>query len=186
MDGLGRAAGRLGTLAVLATVLFTVVTMSEAQWPRTTSDWDGAYDRQSGVSARYPANWAVQRFGRHCMRGGPGFIVSNAPGLAFARAEIPNGCTTAWDMRGAPESLAAVEVAEFYSPFTDSRWTDMPLSLRAARTFTVVDDITSRVLSVHRGRRVYFVHAYFGPKAPPRDEALAERVVASVRFTSQS
>ncbi len=145
-----------------------------------------------GWSLRYPASWRTQEYNDLCGHGEDertiGVLVSNVRHL-FRHPEIPNGCTSAWDMRGLPSDLVVVEFGKVSSRGEDNDGgrSPLPLSLEAAKTmgneglarYGVPD--TGYHVPVTVGNVPHALHAWMGEDASAADRGIAERIVASIR-----
>jgi hypothetical protein len=72
----------------------------------------------AGLELRIPPSWSHRHLGVHCVRAGPGVLVSNLDAGAFKRAAPlrHGGCTTRWDVQGVPSTFVLVDLSQFDYP----------------------------------------------------------------------
>lgn len=95
------------SLGVLSTCS-TGYRYAEYQWPTIPAS----------LELRIPPAWSARRLEVHCVRSGPGVLVSNLDATSFAR-DVPTalgGCTTRWEVEGAPRHFVLVDVSRFQIP----------------------------------------------------------------------
>jgi hypothetical protein len=143
----------------------------------------------SGIALDRPDGWAIQTFGRYCMRVGPGLLVSNVARHRFRNIETPTSCTNGWDLSGLPKGFVLLDASFMAYPLrvSDTAETRMPLSLSRFRKRPSADyggcgKCARSVFGVVRGRRVYTVRVWLGSEASADDRRELEHVVRTLRF----
>ncbi|MDP9402425.1 MAG: hypothetical protein M3P85_03660 [Actinomycetota bacterium] len=152
--------------------------------------WVAATDPALNWHFEHPRAWMVQRFFRQCRVAASGTIVTNLDrSLHFA--DVPKGCTTAWDLSDVPGDFVAVQMSHLVGgpavAGDDGGDTPFPLSLDQAEPGPPPPGghpaaPASRSIQVSiAGDGRYVVRVWTGPEASPEDVERAERVVASIR-----
>ena len=153
------------------------------------SSWRTHSDSQIGWSLRYPARWHLQVDGPdENVCNGDTVVVINLD-ADLHHPEIGEGsCTGAWDMRELRSNFVIVqlEVPVDVTPGSMLSQQSTPLSLDEARKghriaeFGVPKGVWIPVY-IDEGHQ-YFVRVWHGPDASSQDMAIADRIVASMRF----
>jgi hypothetical protein len=168
-------------LALLATVVAAVAVAILARRDSDSDavEWVSVTDRETGIALSHPSGWAVQQTNSHCMRIGPGLIVSNVRGHTFRRFETPTACSSEWLRDQLPDSHAFLAVSAFYPPprALEGPDTELPLELKdfSARRAGYAGE------ALKCGTALFFVSAYTGADVSPRDEAVLARLVRFLR-----
>ncbi|MGH2488909.1 MAG: PQQ-binding-like beta-propeller repeat protein [Candidatus Limnocylindria bacterium] len=139
----------------------------------------------------YPPGWRLKAFDQQIDHLGAirGSLVSNVH-FRFRHPDLGEGAqTSAWDMRGLPPDAVVVEFHYLVRPELTTEEPDTPFPLSLDRAQRVRDRPAYGAPQprlflpvIVGGKPGYAVFAWFGPQASPSDRAIAERVVASIRF----
>ena len=113
------------------------------------------------------------------MRGGPGILVSNVQ-QQFRHETIPDGCTTAFDVSGLPDTFALMEIGLFALPHRLGARPAVPRSLDDLELF---DRPGCRGCDQYvGGASNYVIRVVFGPRASAAERRAVERVLASLKL----
>ena len=154
-------------------------------------DWHAATSSALGWRFEHPADWRVQEFSGQC-RVVSGTVVTNLDRpLAFEGP--PDGCTTSWDLAGAPAGFVAVEMSVMATrPVFGRASPDTAFPLSLDLTSPVPPEAhppqaPSRYLLVTvGGQSGYRVMVWLGQGASADDLAAAGRIVASIRPSAEA
>ncbi|MBI4728557.1 MAG: hypothetical protein HY775_03535 [Acidobacteria bacterium] len=160
--------------------------------PPREAGWRTYRDAQLGWSMLYPPGWHAQSFDERRRVWLRGALVSNIDHV-FDHPAIKDGWTSAWDMRGLPSSLVAVEFRLMVRGGPGRRSvppdTPFPLSLDQAGSHGGGPEGAAEYgappsldLPVTVRGNAYFVTVWIGPGASEKDKEIARRVVESISF----
>lgn len=142
-------------------------------------------DNTLGVAAEIPEGWHQQTFDNHLVFvTHAGFIVSNINHRFHYPDLGPNRGTSAWDMRGLPEDLVAVEVSRTLRfPNRCRRTSPFPLAFEDGEWSRGAFGSPRRLFipACIKGDFHFGIHVWLGDEASAEDEGAARALVASIR-----
>ena len=160
--------------------------------PGTNPQWPAREDRRLHISFQAPPTWHVQPFQNVCMASFTGTMVSNIP-HAYVDPVSRSGCFWPPSVRTLPANLAIVEFDELQggpalvhpsSPLPDTTFPlHLDLSWPGIKTLPV-EGGTAKYWYIRftlDGVPRYTVNIWIGSQATPEDQAIAERVLRSIR-----
>jgi hypothetical protein len=176
-------------VAVGGTIL-AVSTLSPDDSDIETSSWTAQAVPRLRLTFRHPPDWHVQSFDEQVGHVEfAGAVVSNVA-HTFRHPDLgPNEVTSAWSLRGLPETAVAISIERVIGgptrpePLPD---TDRPIDLEGARLVRMGGGWEERSMPIVVGGGSDYVRVWFGPEASERDKKIARRIVGSIEPFSTS
>ncbi len=137
-----------------------------------------------GLELRTPPTWSDRRLGVHCVRSGPGVLVSNLDARSFRREAPParGGCTTRWKVHGVPREFVLVDLSRFKFPVVGSLGDSaFPPELETSRQESRSCQCTFEFADLWLHHLGYTVRVWIGENASVSDRKALDAMISSIR-----
>ncbi len=176
---------RILALAALTTALSTLLAgcSGSGGTEDATKDWKQV--TVEGLELRIPPAWSAQRLGVHCVRAGPGVLVSNLDASSFEREAPPDfgGCTTRWNVQGSPPDFVLVDLSRFRYPIAESipRNSALPPHLATSPEERRSCECTFEYADLWLDGLGYNIRVWIGEGATQSDRESLDAMISSIR-----
>ncbi len=175
-------------LALLVSALLAGCVRSDGTPQDGTEQWKQMV--VEGLAIRIPPTWSARRLAVHCVRSGPGVLVSNLDASSFERDVPPalGGCTTRWKVEGASRDFVLVDVSRFKYPVAGSTPGDsaLPPELETSSEESKPCECTFEFADLWLNAISYNVRVWIGQDTRESDRQSLDAMISSIRPTRTS
>lgn len=171
----------------LTTALSTLLVGCSGSGPTDDATKDWKQVAVEGLELRIPPAWSTQRLGVHCVRAGPGVLVSNLDASSFEREAPPDfgGCTTRWNVQGSPRDFVLVDLSRFRYPIAKSipRNSALPPHLETSPEESRSCECTFEYADLWLDGLSYNIRVWIGERATQSDRESLDAMISSIRWS---